>query len=214
MGRQNIGNHVLVDNFEELLSFIKFEDSDTFYYLQYLKRRKDGNTSKSTIMLGSRFITNTTNLDKLYEEAKSICDREFARAYLSIVPRSLEKFTKECALSYVSRICNNNYTNSFKIPNEVALYNSVAKSNEKIWVFDIDDNVDKIINYLKSKSGITILGKVETFSGIHVFVKPFNYPDVFSDMNKTKDDKFVMDGEFSFDLKKEALTILYACKEV
>lgn len=213
MGKQVKGAGIILDNYEELKPFIKFEDQDTFYFLEVLKRRKDNPELKhQTAKLYSRFITKPESLERAYLDVKVICESENARAYLSILPRSLERFTKECALEFTRRVCEGVYSSSYKIPDEIALISKTVKKDNNMWLLDIDENPGEVLEYLKDK--VEILGKVETFSGIHAFCKPFNYPLIFKDLEKLEDDNFKMNSGTCFGIKKSALSILYAYKRV
>lgn len=214
MAKQVEENRIILDNYTELSKFIKFPDTDVFYFLEILKRKKDNPEMKYQVAkIYSKFITKQEAFDRSYEEVKIICNLENARAYLSIVPRSLEKLTKECALEFTRRVCSEVYIASYKIPDEIALINKTVRKDQNIWLLDVDDSIEEVLNYIKTKKDIQLLGQVETFSGIHIFCKPFNYPNIFSDLTRLDDDNFKLDSGISFGIKKSALSILYASKK-
>ena len=215
MARRIEEGRIVLDNYNELSPFIKFTDPDIFYFLQVLKRKKDNPEMKrSTIKVYSKFITRQDTFDRAYKDVKLICDTDNARAYLSIVPRSLEKFTKECCLEDTRRVCSGSLDATYKMPDEIALISKVVKKDQNIWLLDVDSGVDEVLEYLKTKKELIFLGQVETFSGAHVFCKPFNYVDVFGNLEKLGDDNFSLGNGTSFGIKKTALSILYANKEV
>lgn len=59
-----------------------------------------------------------------------MCEHYKARAYISITPRSLEKFGKQCMFEYSKRVANNDYTNIHNLPKKVALSNETVQSKE------------------------------------------------------------------------------------
>lgn len=202
----------IIDNLEKIKSLLEFREG-IFYYIQVIQRKKENpSLDVSDIKRYQTYITSKEDLDRHFPRIMKICKDYCARAYISVIPRSLEKLTKACALEYVKRINSGEYKRAWDIPNRLALSPEVrAKSKggkKPLWMLDIDNPDDKeAISKLILEKGIRVAEELPTLNGYHLLVETFN-PSLLADYKKGED--YVLpDGE-RFTFRQEANTILFA----
>ena len=189
-----------IDNISLLAPLLNFPDNDTFYYVQVLER-KSGFTKQ-------RYSSAIVNLEKSIPGIKEVCLKFGARAYISVIPRSLKKFTVELGCEILKRMSNNVYQPSnFHLPDSVVLSPKVAKPKGSTWLFDIDnpDFKEEVEDWCKG-NGIIIKAEVPTFHGYHFLVQPFNPVALNINVNTMKVELL---ENIKFDIKRDANTILY-----
>ena len=191
-----------LDNIELIKPLLVFPDQDTYYFIQVLER-KDEYTQQRY----SAPITSLKGLDRILPNIKDLCQKFEARAYISLIPRSLKKFTEELGIAVLGRIRNGNYVlSNFHLCDSIALHPGTTKKNGSLWLFDVDakDQKEPVLEWCK-KSGICIKAIVPSFSGYHFLVQPFN-PRPLS-IPKTMIAK--IENNIEFGIKKDTNTILY-----
>lgn len=163
---------MVIDNIDTILNFISFPDADTYYYLQILQR----DTVKPKQRYSS-LLSLQKGID--FKEIKSLCKIFNARAYISIIPRSLKKFTLELNKAIVERVSNNAFVPSnLRLPDSIALSPKTIQSGASLWMLDVDypEMKDQILDYLHLKD-IEVKLILPTFKGYHIIVRPFNPVD-------------------------------------
>lgn len=180
----------MIDNFEQIKSYLDFESSDVFYYVQIIKRRKENPVLKvNNYMIKSYTIKSIDYLDLKKEEIITLCKLHNARAYINLNKRSFEK----CAYHSMKKLTDVILAKSFVSAKKV--FDSVASSHssdkEKKWLIDVDDMdfpsplMMAHIDHNCKPYGNKIVGVIRTVNGCHLITKPFNivqfrekYPDV------------------------------------
>lgn len=180
----------MIDNFEQIKSYLDFESSDVFYYVQIIKRRKENPDLKvNYYMIKSYTIKSIDYLDLKKEEIITLCKLHNARAYINLNKRSFEK----CAYHSMKKLTDVILAKSFVSAKKV--FDSVASSHssdkEKKWLIDVDDMdfpsplMMAHIEHNCKPYGNKIMGVIRTVNGCHLITKPFNivqfrekYPDV------------------------------------
>lgn len=180
----------MIDNFEQIKSYLDFESSDVFYYVQIIKRRKENPDLKvNYYMIKSYTIKSIDYLDLKKEEIITLCKLHNARAYINLNKRSFEK----CAYHSMKKLTDVILAKSFVSAKKV--FDSVASSHssdkEKKWLIDVDDMdfpsplMMAHIDHNCKPYGNKIVGVIRTVNGCHLITKPFNivqfrekYPDV------------------------------------
>lgn len=201
---------MILDNLNKITKLLDFKDC-AFYYLEILQRKKDNPNVVKDRKIYQRFITSLKELYEIYNDVKLLCKVYNARAYISLIPRSNEKFTKECLRAYTEKVCSNNYKNTFLIPDKVVLLPQVVLSSlDKMWILDVDikdeDYIDEFKDAIDGKL-VDVFEILDTPNGYHVVVDVFNLRS--NGLIDLKDDNYKF-RNFEFTLRKEALTILYA----
>lgn len=203
---------MILDNIDRIKKLLKFPDG-VFYYVQVIQRKKENpDLPVSDMKRYQCFITSMKDLDIHLPRIKKVCEDYTARAYISLLPRSLEKLGKVCLLEYAKRVNKGLYSRIWDIPNRCALSDEVRYSDKKskpYRMLDIDkkEDVEAIINYM-SGLGIVVIDTLPTINGAHVVVEVFN-PTLLSSL-KTKQEDYILPGGESFTFRTECNTILYA----
>ena len=206
---------MIVDNIKTIKSLLKFREG-IFYYIQVIQRKKENpELDRSDIKRYQCFVTSMKDLDLHLPTVIKTCKDYNARAYISLIPRSLEKLAKQCALEYVKRINSGEYKRAWDIPNRLALSDLVRAKNldgKPNWMLDVDkiEDKDAIVEFLQ-KLNIVITAIINTPHGCHILVEVFN-PSILilkSEAKKLGEDYELPGGE-RFTFRPDCNTILFA----
>lgn len=203
---------MIIDNISKISSLLKFQEG-IFYYVQVIQRRKENpELPKGDMKRYQTFITSMEDLKIHLPRIKKVCEDFNARAYISLVPKSLEKLAKQCALEYVKRINSGEYKRVWDIPNRLALsYDIRVKipGEKPYWMFDVDNKEDKdpILEFLL-KNKVEVVDTIGTPNGCHIVAKVFN-PKIINSY-KDGDEDYVLPGGHRFTFRPDCNTILYA----
>ena len=201
----------ITNNIEKIKSLLKFKEG-IFYYVQVIQRKKENpELDTSDIKRYQTFITSQKDFDRHIERIKKECSDYNARAYISLIPRSLEKLAKECLLEYAKRVANEEYKLAWSVPNRVALSDKVKARgiyNKPLWLFDVDKIEDyPVIKKIVEEKRIKIVETIDTPNGMHVLVEAFN-PSLLAD-HKSGEDYVFPEGE-RFTFRPDSNTVLFA----
>ena len=189
----------MVDNFAQIRSMLRFDEHDTFYALEILKRRKDNpGLFQDAVQIGRFEIRSIQQFDHLKPIIIEVCDSCNARAYIRLNRRSNRKTSKET----LRRIAGHNADCCYSSVSSVidSVIGKHHSEKNRTWVVDldnrdvpegstIDEHNNKIISYVQSlifeaKRDDTV-HIVSTRNGIHLICQPFNkkkfkesYPNV------------------------------------
>ena len=201
----------MVDNFKLIRNYLKFESEDDFYFLQIIKRKKDGPgpngikitraNSKSRV-IKSYYISSVEYLDSIEAEVKHLCDYFNARAIIILSRRSY----KETALLEMVQVSSMIMTGQYQ--NVKSTYNSScvkSKSLDKYFLIDIDaedlEHKEQIMNYIQNEArcddveyGKRILLELPTKHGCHLITTPFDVNGLLKVYPKDKHEFIHKDG--------------------
>ena len=186
------------NNFDLIRKIMDFDSSDTYYFLQILKRRKDNpDLGKDMKVIGDYFIYSMEQFNRMEDEIIQVCITHNARAYFRINKRSSKKTAMQMLKRVTDLIISENYK---EVKNAFSSVSGEFHGDEdKKWIVDIDDVSIDTFNHSKEQIEIRELiynlqletGKepmmkfIPTKSGIHIITRPFNlknfkekYPDV------------------------------------
>ena len=180
----------MIDNFEQIKSYLDFESSDVFYYVQIIKRKKENPVLKvNNYMIKSYTIKSIDYLDLKKEEIITLCKLHNARAYINLNKRSFEKCAYHSMKKLTDVILAKSFVSAKKVFDSVA--SSHSRDKEKKWLIDVDDMdfpsplMMAHIDHNCKPYGNKIVGVIRTVNGCHLITKPFNivqfrekYPDV------------------------------------
>lgn len=203
---------MIVDNFELIKKEINFESDDEFYFLQIIKRHKDGNKdaigNNINRLIKYYIIKSKEDLNKYKEEIINLCNLFNARAYIHFSKRSF----KEVAKLYMSNVFNT-YSNENYIGCGKEYPTSCGQSfikKDKSYLIDIDyKDFDKDFSALEIQSilyncepiGNKIKTVIPTLNGLHIISKPFN--------TRKFEDDFYIKYKHKIDIHKNNPTLLY-----
>lgn len=203
-----------VDNWKYLRDKLDFSDSDKFYFIELMQRKKDDSSfPANNRMVKYYFVYSLEYYDKIESEVKKLSDCTGARAYILLNRRSY----KDCLLHLLKDTAQIALDGNYQhfpnlIPSVVGKY---ADEPNKTWIVDIDEDLSKeeiielcaFINNLEPVTGLDdykIKFKVSTLHGKHLITSPFNYQkfsQVYPNIDVHKDNPtllyFKHDEEFS-----------------
>lgn len=137
-----------IDNFDRIKSLMLFrEEENLFMHLQILRRGKDHpNLPAANKLIKSWLVMSPEHLDSLKDEVVFLCEHYKARAYISCVPKSIEKLNQ----LIMRKLSDNQYTGN--IVNPWHVFNSACGELPgflKRWVIDVDtkdgDAIERIM---------------------------------------------------------------------
>ena len=168
-----------MDNFEHISYWFDNLKEDDFYWIQVLKRSKDGNsTSSSKQLIKDYTIFNKTIFNECEKEIKDLCKLYNARAYIWVNPRNYKKFQLNLLKTTIDAIDSNSHS-VYKLVNK-AIANSRSSNYEKLFILDIDTkNTDRVNEYQEIIMESNCIGNpewdlIETVNGYHIISHPFN----------------------------------------
>lgn len=182
----------MIDNFAQIRNLLSFPTSNSFYFLEIIKRRKENPDMLSHAKLIRDYYLNSfEKFDEKEAEIKELCDIHKARAYFRLNVREADKI----AFQYNKRLAELLITKDFH--NIARAYPAVVgefhHDTEKKWLIDLDypedaktelikverfnQQVNEVSQTIKDLSG-KILLKVSTKNGAHLITSPFRR-DVF-----------------------------------
>lgn len=159
----------VVDNFELIESFLKF-DADLFYWVAIMKRRKeDPKMSCNSECVRNFQIASLEKFQEYKPRIKEVCARNAARAYIYLNRRSYTKV----ALSVIKLAAD--YVASGQSHCVRGVYDKACgvtnAESEKVWLIDVDQK-DTVFGV-----PTTVHLTVPTLNGYHLIVEPFDTRD-------------------------------------
>ena len=198
----------MINNFEIIRPLLDFSNSDTYYFLQILKRRKDNpDLAKDMVVIDDIFIYSLTHFDNIKDYIIRTCDTNNARAYFRINKRS----AKKTAFQMLKRVTDIIISEDYKAVR--GAFSSVSGEfhgdDDKKWIVDIDykdfegnknllETIHVDIRMLQEETGREAMMEIiPTKNGYHLITRPFNIK-AFTDR-----------GYPRIDVHKDNPTILY-----
>lgn len=184
---------MIVDNFDLIIPFLKFESEDDFYYLQILQRKKENpQLGSNSRVIKSYYIKSVEHLLKLKDEIVGLCTYFNARASMRLNKRSFEKVAYKVLINIANSMANREFE-FIK-----ASYDRACGlgHNDKVkkWIFDIDNKDTTDSEYLEKLKtvinrampvGDKVLAYIPSKSGYHVITSAFDsrefqkeFPDI------------------------------------
>lgn len=181
----------MIDVFEQIKPFLRFESEDDFYFLQILQRKKENpEIGSNSRVIKNYYITSLPYLEERYEEIKYLCQTFNARASLRLNKRSFKKVAFKALQNIANTMANGEYSALPKAYDRAC--GDGHNDSQKKWIVDIDDkdghylvflNEDKekfvtslceFINQCQPLGEEKILAQLPTKSGLHLITKPFD----------------------------------------
>jgi len=202
----------MVNNFDIVRQWMKFDSDDEFFFIQVLVRGKDGHSANGNNANRTIKYYTVRSLDEfnaIEPEIKTLCKEFGARAYIHYTKRSFEMIGKEMLRVITDRLLSENWQ-GMKSAFQHCCSKCVPKKY-KTYLVDIDydsdeyqthgdDLIDLCKDYINEECENCsdmdkIITTVPTNNGMHLICKPFN----------TK--QFSI--QFDVDVKQNAPTLLY-----
>jgi len=201
----------MINNFDLIRPLLDFSDSDTYYFLEILKRRKDNpGLAKDMVVIDDLFIYNLAHFDAIMDSIIQTCDTNNARAYFRINKRS----AKKTAFQMLKRVTDIIMSEDYKAVRFA--FSSVSGEfhgdDDKKWIVDIDWKdfegrkaflgvMHQRIKDLQEETGREpMMEMIPTKNGYHLITRPFNIQRMT---------QFLADNKAKVDIHKDNPTILY-----
>lgn len=189
-----------IDNFELIKSLMTFDESDNlFMHLQIIRRGKDHpHLPAANKLIKSWLVRSKEHLDKIKDDVVFLCEHYKARAYISCVPKSLEKLNTLLMCKLAENIHNGSVISPQKMLNSAC---GELQGVEKRWVVDIDTLDETCLYKIRAcifdlQCYMTPIYLINTLNGWHSLTQPFN----LQEFHKSFPD---------VEVKKNGLTVLY-----
>lgn len=197
---------MIVDNFDQILNLISFNNKDEFYFIQVIQRKKDGNDVKVSSgyrKIKSFYIFSKEELINNKDRIRELCKNNNARAYININVRNAKEISLHCIQEYSETILNDQC--SFK---NASIWDSCcgkykARGVKQKCIVDIDniEHLDKIKELINQCEGSKIITEIPTKSGVHLITNRFNRR-YFMQL-------LVINNITDIEIKEESPTLLY-----
>ena len=193
----------MVNNSAKIGTMLSFTDTDDFYFVQILKRRKDNaDLERDMVVINNYYIESLEHYIKMIPHIIALCDMENARAYIRLNKRNYKKLAPHMVKRVVDIAFSGN-SSSLK-----GTFSSIAgefhSDPDKKWVVDVDN--DKEVDYTELLELVTELQMeaerepmtevIPTKNGVHLITRPFSLK-AFKESFRT------------IDIHKDVNTILY-----
>lgn len=186
----------MIDNFKLINEILEYndlnKDTDVYYHLQIIKRKKDiPGLGSNNVLLKAIIIDNEHPLDHFKEDIISLCEYYQARAYINIAPKSKKKTAIHMLRDLADCFEKGDFNYIKRLWNTAA---GTVPALQKRWIVDCDwsdkfnqaclEHVIKIVNN-SMPEGDNVIAKIPTLNGVHLITKSFDsrllkseYPDI------------------------------------
>lgn len=186
----------MIDNFSIINGILEYNelnnDTDAYYHLQIIQRKKDiPNLGCNNVLLKAIIIDNEHPLNRFKEDIISLCEYYKARAYINVGPKSKKKTAVHMLRDLAECFEKGDFNYIKRLWNTAA---GTVPAIQKRWVIDCDwsekfteKNVNEIIRIVNDSmpEGMNVIAKVPTLNGVHLITKSFDsrslkevYPDI------------------------------------
>lgn len=171
----------MIDNYEKVIPFLKFDSPDDFYYLQILQRKKENpQIGSNSRVIKNYYITSVEHYLALKDEVVGLCNYFNARASLRLNKRSFEKVAFK-ALQNVANSMSNREYEFIKASYDRACGLGHNAGKEKTWILDIDEmeHLPLVKDWLNENkpNGWKYYVEIPSKSGMHLITNAFDLRD-------------------------------------
>lgn len=183
----------MVDNFDKVIPFLKFDDSEDFYYLQILQRKKENpQLGSNSRVIKNYYITSVEQLEKYRDEIIELCKHFNARASLRLNRRNFRNVAFKAMVNMANSMNNQEYSFIKKSYDRACGNGHAEPKDGKTWILDLDGEftyeqlfaIEDLINNSLPEGKNTIC-YLPSKSGLHLITKPFDlrefrkvYPEI------------------------------------
>lgn len=202
---------MVIDNFDQILDILEFNNSDEFYFLQIIQRKKDGcvtdtgNNGYRTIK--TYYIFSKEQLERKRDKIKELCKSNNARAYITLNRRNAEQVACTAIQEYAKLIQEGNCCRGYRIWDS-SCGHTRARGYKPLWVVDVDsknenylNNVIDMINRCRGAEPNKVKYIIPTLHGYHLITIGF-------DCNQFAQELAIRNLD-PIDIQKDNPTLLY-----
>lgn len=170
-------NNSVIDNFDLVIPFLKFESEDDFYYLQILQRKKENpQLGSNSRVIKNYYIKSVEELLKKKDEIVGLCLQFNARASMRLNKRSFRKVAFKAMVNIANSMSNQEY--EFIKASYDRACGLGHNDKDKKWILDIDkgDDYEGIKKFLTETppNGFKYMIEIPSKSGVHLITNPFD----------------------------------------
>lgn len=169
----------MVNNFESIKHFLKFDSEDDFYFLQILKRKKENpDVGSNSQVIKTYYVYSLDYLNHKQDEIIQLCNLNNARAYINLNRRSFERIAFHMLKKTTDIIMNKDFKSVKNAYDSVC--GEYGSGKDKLWLIDIDpENFEEAPNvkwHLADLQpvGDKVVGEIKTKNGYHIVTTPFD----------------------------------------
>ena len=169
----------MIDNFDKIISIMSFEDTNDFYFVQLIKRKKDNPDMKGdSVVIKEWFVSSVDYLLDKKESMIDMADKYNARLTIRVNKRNYKKLGLKMIADITQKLESENYKGLKSSFSSVA--GQYPSDSDKKWIVDIDQEDLKDINEIKNVINRSmpdvdkIICEIPSKSGIHLIVRPFD----------------------------------------
>lgn len=171
----------MIDNFDLIRMHLKFESDDDYYFVQILKRRKDNPTLNTDVaVIKEYFVDSLDYFDKKRQDMIDQATKNNARVTIRLNKRSYQKTALKMLIDVATKIDQGQFKsvkNSFS-----SCSGQYLADKNKTWLIDVDaDDIERydmveVMMFIGGErpSGEKVLFRVDSKTGYHLVVKPFD----------------------------------------
>lgn len=168
----------MVDNYDEIVNFLHFEDKNSFYFLSTIKRKKDNpDMKKQEYVVDQYYLYSRKEFEKMRERIIESCHLHNARLYLRINMRDSMRIAYKLVLRIGELMDTNNFS---AIAN--AYDSMVGKFHHdpiKKFMIDVDNIEDLVeIKEIVARANGKILLELTTKNGVHLVTNGFDVREI------------------------------------
>lgn len=169
------------DNLSLIKPLLRFETEDDFYYLQILQCKKENpQLGSNSRVIKNYYINSIDYLEERYEEIKSLCTLNNARAMLRLNKRSYKKVAFRTMVNVANTMANGEYQFIRKYYDRACGETHNEKAN-KTWIIDFDNHLqehemDQITEFISGLRpyGLKTIEWIPSKAGWHLISSPFD----------------------------------------
>jgi len=178
----------MVDNFKQINKLLEWNNSDEFYFLSVIQRKKDAKegvkvngTNNNSRLIKAYFVKSLDYLEFIKPEVIELCNLFNARAGINLNKRSFKKTALQNLKLVTDNLINENYDKVYKTYTSAC--GKFSHDKNKKWIIDLDGEEQNDPDYVRDLGcfvndivphGDKIIDRIPSKSGSHLIVKPFN----------------------------------------
>jgi hypothetical protein len=184
-----------LNNFSKIRSLLSFSNSDQFYFIQVLQRKKDhqsgkiNGTNNNSRLIKYYLVDNLEYFDFIQPEIEQLCDVFQARAGINLNRRSYRKMALQNLKKCTDQIINEDFNHAHKA--YASVVGSFNHDSDKRWILDVDEvgrPTNDIVLFAEREcapEGDKFISIIPSKNGYHIIMKPFDlnkfrkqFPDI------------------------------------
>jgi predicted HicB family RNase H-like nuclease len=169
----------MIDNFDKMINIMSFGDTNDFYFVQLIKRKKDNPDMRGdSVVIKEWFVSSVDYLLDKKESMIEMVDKYNARLTIRINKRNYKKLGLKMIADITQKLESENYKGLKSSFSSVA--GQYPSDPDKKWIIDIDREDLKYINEIKNVINRSmpdvnkIICEIPSKSGIHLITRPFD----------------------------------------